>query len=164
MSRRSSPRDALTALLTAVVLGASFFCLAAQQAPSPPRGKTPNKSDVESAYNAYLRAWKDKDYSALNRMLSDDYRAVNYKGIVSTKENEIATAREDRTYEALTGDVMSVSVFGESAIASGLIQASWKDDHGSAQQATFRFLAMLQKQQGGWKLVATQSTRFKEGQ
>jgi hypothetical protein len=57
-------------------------------------------------------------------MLSDDYRAVNYKGIVSTKENEIATAREDRTYEALTGDVMSVSVFGESANASGLIQAS----------------------------------------
>ena len=156
MSRRSLRTDAATAFLTAaVVVGAGWFCLAAQQVSTLPRGKNSNNSEVESAYNEYLRAWKDKDYAALNRILSDDYRAVDFKGVVSTKENEIATAKEDRTYDALTGDVMSVAVFGESAIASGLIHASWKDGQGTAQRTTLRFLAMLQRQQGEWKLVAT---------
>jgi ketosteroid isomerase-like protein len=60
----------------------------------------------------------------------------------------------------MNGDVMSVTVFGDSAVASGLVDASWKDEQGKMQQLTVRFLAMLQKQQGEWKLVATQSTRF----
>jgi ketosteroid isomerase-like protein len=60
----------------------------------------------------------------------------------------------------MKGDVMSVTLFGDSAVASGLIDASWKDEHGQAQQMTVRFLAVLAKQKGEWKLVATQSTRF----
>ena|SRR5215469_16012173 len=48
----------------------------------------------------------------------------------------------------------------ESGVASGLIEARWKDEHGTLQGATFRFLAILWKQQGNWKLVATQSTQF----
>jgi len=55
---------------------------------------------------------------------------------------------------------MSVVVFGDSAVASGLIEARWKDEHGSLRGSTFRFLAIPRKQQGDWKLVATQSTKF----
>jgi hypothetical protein len=29
--------------------------------------------------------WKDKDYAALDRVLSDDYKAINLREIVSTK-------------------------------------------------------------------------------
>jgi hypothetical protein len=68
--------------------------------------------------------------------------------------------RIPRDYETLNGEVMSVNVFADSAIASGLIEASWKDEHGKMRQITLRFLALLQKQKGEWKLVATQSTRF----
>jgi ketosteroid isomerase-like protein len=125
-----------------------------------PDVRSPFRRVVESAYKAYLRAWKEKDHASLSRLLSDNYAAVNFKGIVSTKANEIATAKEDREYETLTGDVMSVEVFSDSALASGLIEASWKDEHGKMQQITLRFLALLQKQKGEWKLVATQSTRF----
>ncbi|HET6175600.1 MAG TPA: nuclear transport factor 2 family protein [Candidatus Sulfotelmatobacter sp.] len=115
---------------------------------------------MRAAYEAYLAAWKDKDYAALNRLLSIGYQAVNFQGIVGTKANEIAAAKEDRTYDSLSGDVMSVAVFGNSAVASGLIEANWKDYQGSTQKLTFRFLAMLQRQNGDWKLVATQSTQF----
>lgn len=55
---------------------------------------------------------------------------------------------------------MSVTLFGDSAVASGLIDAGRKDEHGQAQKVTVRFLAVLSKQKGEWKLVATQSTRF----
>lgn len=152
----------LRILRTIVVLASTTLLSAPQRPSSPPHGKasTRERSAVETAYRAYLRAWKDKDYAALNRLLSDDYKAINFRGIVSTKANEIATAKEDRDYIDMSGDVMSVTLFGHCAIASGLIDASWKDDQGKTQQATVRFLAILQKQKGKWKLTATQSTKF----
>ena len=134
--------------------------------PSTPQAsaqaQTAEESTVSCVYRAYLRAWKERDYVALDRLLSDNYAAVNFKGIVSTKSNEIATAKEDRDYTAMDGDVMSVTVFGNSAIASGLINASWKDEPGKLQQITLSFLAMLQKQGGEWRIMATQSTRLKK--
>lgn len=146
-------------LVTGLVL-ASAFRSVAQDASSRPGRQEPVQAAVESAYKAYLLAWKEKDYASLNRLLSDDYQAVNFKGIVSNKANEIATAKNDRDYETLNGDVMSVNVFADTAVASGLIEARWKDEQGKMQQVSLRFLAMLQKQNGEWKLVATQSTRF----
>jgi uncharacterized protein (TIGR02246 family) len=144
------------------VLASAVFSSTAQQASStqPGEASAVEQTAVETAYKAYLQAWNDKDYAALNRLLSDDYETVNFRGIVSTKANEIATAKEDRDYLAMNGEVMSVSVFGNSAVASGLTDATWKDEQGKMQQLTVRFLAMLQKQKGEWKLVATQSTKF----
>jgi len=152
----------LATLATAVVVGTSIFYPAAYLHSPPMQTETSvrEQSVVEAAYKAYLRAWKDKDYAALDRLLSDDYKAVNFRGVVSTKVNEIATAKEDRDYAEMKGDVMSVTLFGDSAVASGLIDASWRDEQGKTQQMTVRFLAVLRRQKGEWKLVATQSTRF----
>jgi ketosteroid isomerase-like protein len=152
----------LRILMTVVVLESTALLSAPQRPSSPPQSNasTREQSAVEAAYKAYLRAWKDKDYAALDRLLSDEYKAVNFRGIVSTKANEIATAKEDRDYVDMSGDVMSVTLFGDSAVASGLIDARWKDDQGETQQTTVRFLAILRKQKGEWKLIATQSTKF----
>jgi ketosteroid isomerase-like protein len=60
----------------------------------------------------------------------------------------------------LTADLISVALFGDCAIASGLTEANWKNERDNPQRSTFRFLALLQKQKGDWKLVATQSTKF----
>jgi ketosteroid isomerase-like protein len=150
------------ALATAIVVGGSTFYPPAYIHSPTMQSQTSVREQrlVEAAYEAYLRAWKDKDYAALDRLLSDDYKAVNFRGIVSTKANEIATAKEDHDYAEMKGDVMSVTLFGDSAVASGLIDARWKDEHGQAQRVTVRFLAVLSKQKCEWKLVATQSTRF----
>jgi ketosteroid isomerase-like protein len=155
-----SKLGSVSAFVTAVVLGSGASWSVAQDASSRSGRQEPIQAAVESAYKSYLRAWKEKDYASLNRLLSDDYRAVNFKGIVSAKANEIATAKEDRDYETLNGDVMSVNLLADCAIASGLIEARWKDEQGKLQQITLRFLTMLQKHKGEWKLVATQSTRF----
>lgn len=152
----------LAMLLTSFALISNTISSPAQQALSKLRSdrSVTEESAVEAAYKAYLRAWKDKNYVALDRLLSDDYKAVNFRGLVSTKANEIATAKEDHDYSGMDGDVMSVSIFGDGAIVSGLIDAQWKDEHGKIQMLTFRFLAMLQRQRGDWRLVATQSSRF----
>lgn len=152
----------LATLSTTIVVGGSMFYSPAHIYSPAMQSQTSvsERSVVEAAYKAYLRAWKDKDYATLDQLLSDDYKAVNFRGIVSTKANEIATAKEDRDYADMKGDVMSVTLFGDCAVASGLIDASWKDEQGKTQQITVRFLAVLSKQNGKWKLVATQSTRF----
>src|ERR1700756_5742586 len=64
------------------------------------------ESVVASVYKAYLCAWKERDYAVLNRLLSESYAAVNFKGVISTKSNELATAKEDHDYTAMDGDVM----------------------------------------------------------
>lgn len=146
--------------LLASLFGATTNCFAAHLRSSHPETERSARAAVKATYEAYLRAWKDKDYTALSNFLSDDYQAVNFQGIVSTKANEIATAQEDRTYNTLSGDVLSVALVGDCAIASGLIEAGWKGERENSQTSTFRFLAVLQKQKGDWKLVATQSTKF----
>lgn len=151
---------AMLLLLPLLLPARRAFCSPSRTGSSQSRTQDVAKVAVKAAYEAYLRAWKDKDYDALNELLSDDYQAVNFQGVISTKANEIATAKNDRTYDVMTGDVRSVAVFGESAVVSGLIEASWKDESGTMQKSTFRFLAMLQNQKGDWKLVATQSTKF----
>ena len=158
--RRLRARPVSRALLALLFVAGSSFCVVAQIGLSQSRSEHSAKEAVKAAYEAYLRAWQDKDLNALNHLLSDDYQAVNFQGIVSVKANEIATAKEDRTYNILSGNVVSVVLLGDCAITSGLIEASWKDEHENLQGSTFRFLAVLRKQKGDWKLVATQSTKF----
>ena len=121
-------------MITALLLVACVSSLAASKTLLQYQAAAAEESAVASAY---LRAWKERDYAALDRLLSDNYAAVNFKGIVSTKSNEIATAKEDREYAAMDDDVMSVTVFGDSAVASGLIEASWKDEQGRLQRGPF---------------------------
>ncbi len=153
-------RPVSRALLALLFVAGSSFCVVAQIGLSQSRGEQSAKEAVKAAYEAYLRAWQDKDLNALSHLLSDDYQAVNFQGIISAKANELATAEEDRIYTTLSGDVLSVALVGDCAIASGLVDASWKDEHEKLQTSTFRFLAVLKKQKGDWKLVATQSTKF----
>lgn len=151
---------ATEALLTLLFLVGSTFWVSAQIGSSQSQGEQSAQRAVKTTYEAYLRAWKNKDFNALDHILSDDYQAVNFQGFVSTKSNEIATAKKDRTYVTMNGHVISVVIFGDNAVASGLIEASWKDPQGNLQSSTFRFLAMLLRQKGDWRLVATQSTKF----
>jgi hypothetical protein len=67
----------------------------------------------------------------VEKVISDDYMAVNFQGKVSDKENEIATAKAGPKW-------ISMTVFN----------------------AKVRFLTALVKSDRSWQLVATQSTSF----
>ena len=111
---------ALLLLLAPLFPARRAFSFASGTGSSHSRAQKLAKIAVKAAYEAYLRAWTDKGYDALNELLRNDYQAVTFQGVISRKTNEIATARKDRTYETLAGDVMSVNVFGESAAVFGL--------------------------------------------
>lgn len=73
--------DPVAALLLALLfLACSSFYVAAQIGSSQSGTEQLAQGAVKATYEAYLRVWKDKDYTALNNLLSDDYQAVNFQG------------------------------------------------------------------------------------
>ena len=88
---------ALLLFLVSLSPATRAFSFVSEIGSSKSRIQGPAKVAVKAAYAAYLRAWKEKDYDVSNELLSDDYQAVNFQGIISTKANEIATAKNDRT-------------------------------------------------------------------
>ena len=117
---------------------------------------------VKDAYRAYVQAWKTKDLAALEKLISPDYMAVNFEGKLSTRENELATAKSDNEWDAMAVDEIHTRIWGDTAVASGFISAQGEKPDGSSFSARVRFLAMLVKQDGRWRLVATQSSSFKK--
>jgi uncharacterized protein (TIGR02246 family) len=116
---------------------------------------------AQQAYRAYVKAWKLKDIPAFEETISDDYMAVNFRGRVSDKKNEIATAKEDAEWTSMIVDEIHTRIFGNTAIASGCISAQGKTKDGNIISTRVRFLAALIERDGIWQLVATQSTSFK---
>jgi len=128
----------------------------------PPAALSESNSDeqaVENTYKAYVQAWKTKDIAALQNLISDDYLAVNFENRVSSKEIEIATAKNDAARDAMNVDEIHARVFG--ANASGFIWAQGKKTDGAPFTSKVRFLAVLVKQNGQWQLAATQSSAVK---
>ena len=116
---------------------------------------------AQQAYRAYVKALKLKDIPALEETISDDYMVVNFRGRVSDKKNEIATAKGDAEWTSMIVDEIHTRIFGNTAIASGFISAQGKTKDGNIISARVRFLAALIERDGIWRLVATQSTSFK---
>jgi uncharacterized protein (TIGR02246 family) len=144
--------------LSGLLVIAVLTCSLAASAQSRSR----EESAVQGAYKAYVQAWKTKDLAALEKLISRDYIAVNFEGKLSTKELELATAKSDNEWDAMTVDEIHTRVWGNSALASGFISAQGKKPDGSSFNAKVRFLAMLVKQDGRWQLVGTQSSSFKK--
>lgn len=112
---------------------------------------------VQEAYKAYIQAWKTRDIAVLQRIIADDYMAVNFENKVSSKEIEIATAKSDPVWNEMTVDEIHTHVVGGTAVASGVISAQGQRADGKVFNAKARFLAVLVKRDGRWQLLATES-------
>jgi len=120
-----------------------------------------NVDQVEIAFRNYVAAWKAKDVAALQKLIADDYMVMSPSGEVSTKEKELASVQSDPPYDEMKVEEIHTRLFGDTAMATGLITASGKDTKGDPFNYEGRFLAMLVKRKGAWQLVATQSGPIK---
>jgi len=96
--------------------------------PSPSLGELEKDNfEAQQAYRDYVEAWKLKDIAALENVISGDYMAVDSRGKVSDKENEIATAKADAEWNSMTVEKIHTRIFGKTAIASGFHLGPRKD-------------------------------------
>lgn len=110
------------------------------------------------------REWLDSylhgDVDAMKRILADNFTITYSNGQFLTKEQEIANLRQRRPQDpslSISTEDTQVRLYGETAVLTGrLIEKG----------ASFRFLSRYTdtyvKQQGQWRIVASQLTRLPE--
>ena len=118
-----------------------------------------NNGTVEDAFKTYVQAWKEKNIATLQRVIADDYMAVNSEGKVSNKENELITAKNDAIWKTMSVDEIHTHIVDNAAVASGFISAEGQSPDGHPFNAKVRFLAVLVKHGAQWQLLATESAQ-----
>jgi ketosteroid isomerase-like protein len=110
---------------------------------------------LESAWN---HAEQSKDAVALNQLLGESLVYVDYDGsLLNKKEFLQSTLRNTVTQEQINNDGMTVHVYGNAAVVTGLYR-----DKGIEKGKPFlrrgRFTDTWVNQNGAWQCVASQST------
>lgn len=130
-------------------------------AASPPQGQSSAQAEQE-VRELELRRFKaltDQDTAALDQVLSDDLTYTHSSAHVDTKATYIASIRSgELKYVSIVPDELKVRVYGNAAVITG--RAEFKSEsHGQAATMELRFTDTYVRQNGGWQMVAWESTR-----
>jgi ketosteroid isomerase-like protein len=110
---------------------------------------------LESAWN---HAEQSKDAAALNQLLGESLVYVDYDGtLLNKKEFLDNTLRNKVTQEQINNDGMTVHVYGNAAVVTGLYRDKGVEN-GKPFLRRGRFTDTWVKQNGAWQCVASQST------
>jgi ketosteroid isomerase-like protein len=102
------------------------------------------------------RALSEKDWPALEALLSEDYTHVHTTGRVEDRPTYLQGMKE-RPRETSRGP-LSVRVYGDSAVMMGS-QTNKTQGHDGTSLMHSAVIQVWVKQGSGWKLVAAQNTR-----
>ncbi len=123
---------------------------------------TPSKTRagecVREAEKQWNQARLQNDVEALDRLLSEDCVFMHADGKLETKAHYIADVKSnDRKYEYINEDEISVRVYGDAAVLTGRIRSK---GHLREQPlgGDLRFTRVYVKRQGRWQMVASHSS------
>ena len=162
-------RMLITLALFATVL--SFTACAPSETPAAkttaaasPSAPAESAADIEKALLQMERDWmeaiKNRDKSALERLLADDYVSISWDGKTYNKADGIAAnIAPDSKLESYTLDPLKVRIFGDTAVVTGgdKEKSSFKGKDTSGQYA---WTDVYAKRNGRWQAVASHSSRF----
>lgn len=108
------------------------------------------------------REWEDanknKDKAWFERNLADEYTAINARGKMFNKTEDIAdTLSNADTITSAELSNMQVRVHGDTAVVTGRLHRVGKDKNGAFDR-NFMFTDTFVKRDGRWQVIATQAT------
>src|SRR5262245_35589826 len=115
------------------------------------------------------KQWADArvkpDIAYLERLYAQEFRVQNINGEVNSREDDISMFREHRIKPDFVRDEeMKVSVYGESAVVTGIenVGGSYQAGPLKGQHAEFsiRFTNVFVHRDGRWQLVMHQGTQI----
>jgi ketosteroid isomerase-like protein len=129
----------------------------------------PAKSDkavreVVDFRNRYIEAEENRDMAFLDKILADDFFALNPQGKLLNKEQQLENLkRPDRTLKVLNPRETKVQFYGDGKVAI-LTEHVTVDgtDRGRPFGGEYRFLRVFAKQNGEWKVVLAQGSPMPE--
>lgn len=145
---------ALTVLL-ATVLAAP---LVKAQAPAAKNDKA--TEDLIAFRNKYIDAEENRDTAYLQKILADNFFALNPQGRLLNKEQQLANlTRPDRILKVLNARDTHVQFYGNGTVAVLTEHVTVQGtDKGQPFGGELRFLRVFAKQGGEWKVVLAQSS------
>ena len=143
--------------LLILLLSASSLQIAAQEA-----SDAATKSKIVALEGAWNQAYKSGDAKALDALLDNAIVLVNDDGSVQTKAEFLAGvkpagAQAGAQEQQVAPESMSVHVFGNTAIATGIFRAKGKEG-GKSYVRRERFIDTWIYKDGRWSCIATDAT------
>ncbi len=114
--------------------------------------------------NRYIEAEENRDTEYLNKILADDFFALNPQGKLLNKAQQLENIkRPERTLKVLNPRETNVQFYGHGDVAI-LTEHVTVDGHdkGVPFGGEYRFLRVFAKQNGEWKVVLAQGSPMPE--
>jgi len=116
--------------------------------------------------NRYIEAEENRDIVFLERILADDFFALNPQGKLLNKTQQLENLkRPDRTLKVLNARETHVQFYGggDVAILAEHVTVDGQDK-GRPFGGEYRFLRVFAKQEGKWKVVLAEGSPMPEQQ
>jgi ketosteroid isomerase-like protein len=122
------------------------------------QGKNHDKAvqEIIDFRNRYIEAEENKDVAYLDKILADDFFALNPQGQLLDKPHMLENMkRTDRVFKVLNPRETQVHFYGDVAILTEHVTVDG-EDKGRHFGGEFRFVRVFAKQNGNWKVVLAQ--------
>lgn len=132
------------------------------QTPMPKNDKA--TQEVIDFRNRYIEAEENRDIAFLDRILADDFFALNPQGKLLDKAGQLENLkRPDRTLKVLNPRETRVRFYagGQVAVLTEHVTVDGHDN-GKPFGGEYRFLRVFAKQEGRWKVVLAQGSPMPE--
>ena len=118
-----------------------------------------DERQILALHEAGDRALMSADLAVLAQIFADDYVQYNEAGKAFTKQDVLESFRSGAIrYRSIVSTGRQIRVFGDAAIVHGAESDEVESD-GKRFSVRYVYLDVLRKQNGEWKLVASQLAR-----
>ena len=153
--------------VTAALVCIAIVAIASLIPPIP--GVAQSSNEAEKELLLIQKPWADArvklDIAYLEHLYAKEFRVQDIFGAVDSREDDISMFREGRIKpEFVRDEEMKVSVYGESAVVTGIEKVGGRYPAGplKGQRAEFwiRFTNVLVRRDGRWQLVLSHGTQI----
>jgi ketosteroid isomerase-like protein len=140
------------------ILGLFFAAPLLVHAQAPAASNDKAAQEVIDFRNKYIEAEENRDTAFLDKILADDFFALNPQGKLLNKAGQLENLkRPDRTLKVLNARETHVQFYarGEVAVLTEHVTVDGMDK-GKPFGGEYRFLRVFAKQNGNWRVVLAQ--------
>jgi len=124
--------------------------------------KSGSEQAVRQTLDDLAAGLRNNDTAVLDRIYADNYTFVGDTGMIMTKAERIAAFKSgDLKYESISHEVVSIHLFGDTAVAVTRITTKFAPG-GKFSDGKFITTTTFVKIKGRWQLVAAHNTRTGE--
>jgi uncharacterized protein (TIGR02246 family) len=118
-----------------------------------------DEQQILALHEAGDKALMNADLAVLAQIFADDYVQYNESGRAFTKQDVLESFRSGAIrYPSIVSTGRKIRVFGDTAVVHGAESDEMESD-GKRFSVRYVYLDVLRKQNGEWKLVASQLAR-----